>query len=193
MRHVHALLSLVLLPLFAACAAPDSGSNRSALVAGETKPDGCGGTPSDPGEPAACFADAIGDGTTCLDPGDVKTEAFLACQDVGLELIDLYVDSGACGGQIAMAKYTCCPLPLPSDPPPDTNACFDGEVGDGVACQSAADLKAQAIDACDAKGGALTDLWFADGCPDGESSKAGFSCCLPQPSLDPQSEPDPKK
>ncbi len=193
MRYVHALLALTLLPLYAACAAPDSGADRSALLADETKPGGCGDTPGGPDEPPVCTGGVLGDGVTCLDPGDVKDAAYAACVAAGLEIVALDVVSDGCGGLVTFAKYTCCSAPPPpSDPGP--SACFDGEVGDGLACQSAADLKVQAIDACGAAGGQLADIWLAEGCPDGESSKAGFSCCLPQPSPDPdpQPEPDPK-
>lgn len=135
----------------------------------------------------SCTTQGLGDGSTCLDPTYVKDEALAMCAAAGLELASLDVATDGCGGLITAAKITCCASPPPDPTPP--SACKDDEVGDGLACVSMADLKEAAYEACTKAGLGLADLWYADGCPSGEASKAGYACCPPEVMADPESAP----
>ncbi|MFO0614732.1 MAG: hypothetical protein U0414_19250 [Polyangiaceae bacterium] len=143
--------------------------------------------PSCDPEPA-CVGDVLGDGT-CTDIVNLKLQATSDLCDEGLSLSAFDVDLGGCPeGQALAAKYACCPTPPPGDqpdkppPPEDPNAstCAFDEIDVG-ACVDISVVESSAAEVCASQGAELVDRKFGGDCPDGEATKAWFSCCVPAP------------
>jgi len=152
-------------------------------------------SPDSGSDPASCFDGVVGDGATCVDPGELKMEASLLCEQAGLVLVDIKYSDGGCGGQTSEASYSCCvaPPPPPVDPGPDPGTCMIGEVGDGVTCENPDDLKLEASLLCEQAGLALTDFKYADDGCGGQTRMASYACCAAAaaPPPPPAPEPDP--
>jgi predicted small secreted protein len=176
MRHIHAL-GLISSLLFALSACTNTtagdGTARDALTEGageKPEPPAC-----DPPSTEGCESGTLA-GFSCTDGGELKTQAYLACDAAGLQLVGLDLDTSACNteSESVSAVYTCCPAPPAPDP-----SCFDLGLGDGTSCHDVASYKEQANAACESKGSVLADLWAAaDGCTGGEATKIGFTCCV---------------
>jgi len=126
----------------------------------------------------ACITDTIGDGTTCQDPGQIKTLAYEACSASGQQLTDLVYDFSDCGGNAKMATFTCC-TPSPQQAPANPPSCYELATGDGLTCKDYGTMKQEGSDLCALKAGYLFDFTFGGDCPDGQASKVAVICCNP--------------
>lgn len=126
----------------------------------------------------ACYTDTIGDGTTCFDPGQIKTLAYETCLAAGQQLTDLVYDMNDCGGKTKMATFTCC-TPAPQQPPSDLPSCYEMTPADASTCKDYGALKQDGSDLCALKSAYLFDMKFEGNCPDGQDSIAVVVCCGP--------------
>jgi hypothetical protein len=68
-------------------------------------------TPDPPPSPPpvmVCQSETIGDGVTCMDPGKIKEDAYYYCQNLGLNLAEIWPAPNCADGQSSLAKITCC-------------------------------------------------------------------------------------
>jgi hypothetical protein len=155
----------------------EGGFRRADHLCGEPEPDA---------EPDAdtCTTGTLGDGVTCQDPSVLKNEAAMSCGETGRVLVDFTYANDGCGWQTREAKFTCCPAVSPEpEPPPDPEApsCKEGALGDGTVCRDMSLFKQEAYQVCQDAGLVLSDLYYGGDCPDGQATKAGFSCCALPP------------
>lgn len=136
----------------------------------------CHVEPAAPPEMEGCTVTTLPD-AGCLDYGDLKMQAYAACQQAGLELFGIYIKpvDGCDNVTSGAADYQCCAKPPVQDvPPPDI--CANGTVGDGT-CQTYDVLKTAAWDACLQSNFKLYDLTIDTGsCADGLATSMTYSC-----------------
>jgi hypothetical protein len=145
----------------------------------------------------ACAQGVAGDGKSCQDLGSLKLEAYNACQEAGLSLVDIEYIHGACGADAKLAQYECCPPPPPPPAPdpdptpvPGPSDCSYGTVGDGATCTDPGALKNDAYAICTKAGLDLVDFAYSGGDCGWQTTIAKYACCPSAPS-DPAPEPDP--
>lgn len=134
--------------------------------------------PPPPTEPSpGCVWEFLGDGQTCQNLGEIKLPAYEACNAVGQQLTNIFVqDQGSCNeGDGVSLGYECCPVP---PPPPPPVVCLSGTLGDGQTCQNLGEFKWAAYQACEQAGVALFDLQIADGasCNPGDGVLVTYQC-----------------
>jgi hypothetical protein len=149
------------------------------------------GTPNANGNPG-CIAGVV-QRSTCVDPGELKYEAYEICLQASLTLTDLQYEPVCDGWKTDSAQYECCPTPpeqpVPQPSPPSAD-CTQGTLGDGQTCQNMGNFKTLAYDACAQAGLMLYNIYdFNFGsCNTGEGLSASYDCC-PAPPPPPPSVP----
>lgn len=128
---------------------------------------------------------------TCVDPGELKLEAYNICLQSDTVLTDLQFPSWCANGLADSAQYTCCtapaapPVPPPPAPPSQPNpGCVFEFIGDGQTCQNLGDIKLPASEACFAAGMQLTNIFVQDqgSCNNYDGVNLGYECCpVPPP------------
>jgi hypothetical protein len=134
-------------------------------------------------EDAVCVSASVGDGSSCIDYIDLKTDLHELCQVDGRVLTDLS-NLVECpnGAGVVSADYVCC-APAPTDPNQDPNqapnpdGCLYQALGDGTTCETESTWEAQATAICAAEGLLLHDMGVANDCANGGSSYAKLACC----------------
>lgn len=133
---------------------------------------------------------------TCVDPGELKLEAYNICLQTNTMLTDLQFPAWCADGLADSAQYTCCAAPPPAPPPPPPSqpnaGCVFEFIGDGQTCQNLGDVKLPAYEACNAAGQQLTNLFVQDqgSCNPGDGVNFGYECC-PIPPAPPSPPPSP--
>ncbi len=122
----------------------------------------------------SCIAQAIGDGTACIDATTIKESAIDACTAEGAVLTDLSLANDCADGGSTMAKLVCC---LPA--PPSGGDCKVLAVGDGASCEDPIVLKQASLDLCTQAGLVFADFALDGDCPNGQSTTAKATCCPP--------------
>lgn len=131
-----------------------------------------------PTDPGGCTKELL-DFDTCQTHADLKMASFAACEQNGLVLVDYYPDSTGCAeGEGKSVVYLCAGNGSSCYPPspPNTGVCTkDWRSFD--TCQTLADLKLTAMEACEQNGLILTGLIpESGGCADGEGLSMVFLC-----------------
>lgn len=126
---------------------------------------------------------------------DPKDMASRLCQDMGMELRDLYPLDGREDGQVGTWMAVCCPgdglPPEPPPPPPVPETCYQELVGDGhCPADPNVDLKMMAWERCQERGGELRDLIVRRLCEDGTFGALVATCCVPG-EVEPPPPPEP--
>jgi hypothetical protein len=179
--HSHALLSLLALALTTTACSRGGVSPGSVESAAQNdtvgSDDDCDPDSKDcPPPPAgACSQSTVGDGATCQQYADLKTQASEDCAALGGGLTDLQADAGSCpDGEASSAVSTCCLPATPSGPPP----CTGSTVGDGTTCVDPATLHDEASAICAGTDTSLTYFYTsADGCDGDAVNIAKYLCC----------------
>jgi hypothetical protein len=148
-------------------------------------------------EDAACVSASVGDGSTCIDYVDLKTNLHTLCEADGRVLVDLS-NLVECpnGDGVVQADYVCC-APTPpdpnQDPGPSSDGCIYEVLGDGTTCELASTLEAQATAICDAAGLLVNGFGTSNDCPNGGATYAKVACCPEGGPInsDPGPPPDP--
>ncbi len=122
----------------------------------------------------ACFTDKLGDGTTCMDPGEVKKLAYEICLKAGQQLTDLASFSDDCAPNVRQVQYTCC---KPTNPPPPAPTCYKIPAKEITTCTDLGALKQAAWDLCTLENKNLVDLQTWGDCPGGQASQLVAVCC----------------
>lgn len=140
--------------------------------------------PIEPPQPETLPADAPGCSHAtvpemgCLDYGQIKIQADVACKQQGLMLMAIAIKQvdGCDNSTSGAADYQCCAVPPAPDPPPPPDVCLSGTIGDGT-CQTYDDLKTAAWNACLQSNYKLWDLTVdAGSCADGLATSLTYSC-----------------
>ena len=128
---------------------------------------------------------------TCVDPGELKLEAYNICLQSDTVLTDLQFPSWCANGFVDSAQYTCCtapaapPVPPPPAPPSHPHpGCVFEFIGDGQTCQNLGDIKLPASEAWFAAGMQLTNIFVQDqgSCNNYDGVNLGYECCpVPPP------------
>ena len=174
--------------LFAGCAADIE-------MGGEQTPSEMARQPVEEGDGTECTGGTL-PATGCADYGDLKMQAYQACEQAGLQLTTIEVKPVAgCDNQTAGAiDYQCCPPAPPPEPvectnePPTTGTLTYGT------CQTYADLKMAAWQFCEQSGLVLFNLTPERGsCAEWEGTAVAYECianasCTP---ADPHPDPGP--
>lgn len=137
-------------------------------------------------EGAQCISGSL-PANGCIDYGDFKMQAWDACQQADLQLVNISVkpidgcDNVTSGG----GDYECCPVEPSPPPPPPPEGCVTATL-DNASCQNAGDSKLAAYDACKLAGLELFNLVPNQGdCPNGEAISTTYECCPAPPAPPP--------
>ncbi|HRI66922.1 MAG TPA: hypothetical protein PK156_21895 [Polyangium sp.] len=186
MRTTNTQITLVLAfvsSLFAGCAADiEMGSEQ---VTSKMAPQ--------PVEEAACTTGVL-PATGCADYGDLKMQSYEACEQAGLQLVNISIKIvEGCDNQTAGAvDYQCCPAAPPPDPVECTNEPNTTGTLTFATCQGYADLKMAAWQACEQEGRVLFNLTpDGTGCPEWEGTSVAYECAATNQCAPPHPEPDP--
>lgn len=147
------------------------------------------GNPSGPANEIGCESLLLGDGTTCLDPGSLKDDAYALCTSLAMTLTGLDFVNDCPNGGTTQANVICCDFGAPPDPGP--NDTVWGIVGDGSTCVTLDALLQQATDICDAQGLTLGDFYTGGACGEDMAIEAKYSCVGTGTPPDPDPPVDP--
>jgi hypothetical protein len=197
MRHfkmVKSFSTLVLTSVLAACGSQVEVETREENSAGALQ-----------GKNAENLADACVTSdlqfASCVDPGELKLQAYNLCLQSDKVLTDLQITSSCANGLAEAIQYQCCAAPppppnepwtglppLPAEPAP---GCVWEFFGDGQTCQDYGQFKEPAYEACLQAGLTLTNLYVQDdaSCSDWFGTNFIGECCAAPPPPPPAPPP----